>query len=200
MVLVYVDDLLITGDDMMLIQQTKTKDDLQSSFKIKKLGELKFFLGIDFARSGRGILMHQCKYALDLISHIGLAGSKPVHSPMEQNLKLTTTKFDDHITSTCDSMLSNPGPYQSLLGKLLYLTITRLDISFVVQCLRQLMHRSKTSHMEDALRVMRYVKSSPGLNILLSATYSDSLSAFCDVDWAACPNTHVCHRAFCQVW
>ncbi|XP_075098999.1 uncharacterized protein LOC142175892 [Nicotiana tabacum] len=168
-----------------------TKDDLQSSFKIKDLGELKFFLGIEFTRSDKRILMHQRKYALELISDLGLAGSKHVHSPIEQNLKLTTTEFDDHIASTGDSVLSDPGPYQRLLGKLLYLTITRPDISFAVQCLSQFMHKPKTSHMEDALRVVRFVKSSPGLSVLLSVTRSYSLSAFYDVDWVACPNTRM---------
>lgn len=131
---------------MLLIQQTK--DDLQSSFKIKDLGELKFFLVIEFTRSDKGILMHQRKYALELISDMGLAGSKPVHALMEKNLKLTTTEFDDHIASTGDSVLSNPGTYQRLMGKLLYLTITRPDISFAVQYLSQFMHKP-----EAALRV-----------------------------------------------
>ncbi|XP_070026614.1 uncharacterized protein [Nicotiana sylvestris] len=92
-VLVYVDDLLIIGDSLVLIQQTK--DDLQSSFKIKDLGELKYFLGIEFARNGDGILMHQRKYTLELIVELGLSGSKPVACPIEPNLKLTTSKFDN---------------------------------------------------------------------------------------------------------
>lgn len=92
--------------------------------------------------------MHQRKYALELISDMGLAGSKPVHALMEKNLKLTTTEFDDHIASTGDSVLSNPGTYQRLMGKLLYLTITRPDISFAVQYLSQFMHKP-----EAALRV-----------------------------------------------
>ncbi|XP_070035172.1 uncharacterized protein [Nicotiana tomentosiformis] len=169
----------------------KTKDDLQSSFKIKDLGELKYFLGIEFTRSDKRILMHQRKYALELISDLGLAGSTHVYSLIEQNLKLTTIEFDDHIASTGDSILSNPGPYQRLLGKLLYLTITRPDILFAAQCLSQFMHKPKTSHMEDALRVVRFVKSSPSLSVLLSVTCSYSLSAFCDVDWAAFPNTRM---------
>ena len=61
----YVDDLLITGSDMRLIQETKKN--LQTKFKIKDLGELRFFLGIEYARNSEGILMHQRQYAIELI-------------------------------------------------------------------------------------------------------------------------------------
>uniref|UniRef100_A0A3Q7I802 Reverse transcriptase Ty1/copia-type domain-containing protein n=1 Tax=Solanum lycopersicum TaxID=4081 RepID=A0A3Q7I802_SOLLC len=82
-ILVYVDDLLLTGNDGFMIQHTK--DVLQTTFKIKDLGELKYFLGIEFARSEAGILMHQRKYALELVAYMGLAGAKPVTTPMDQN-------------------------------------------------------------------------------------------------------------------
>ena len=65
-VLVYVDDLLITWTNIQLIQDTKLM--LNSRFKIKDLGELRFFLGIEFARNKEGIVMHQRKNSLELIS------------------------------------------------------------------------------------------------------------------------------------
>lgn len=64
LILIYVDDMLITGDSLKQIQETK--DALQSAFKIKDLRELRYFLGIEFARSDKGITMHQRKYALQL--------------------------------------------------------------------------------------------------------------------------------------
>ncbi|XP_019253805.1 PREDICTED: uncharacterized protein LOC109232486 [Nicotiana attenuata] len=112
-----------------------------------------------------------------------------VSCPMEPNVKLTTSKFDTHIGTSDDTLLTDLGPYQRLLGKLLYLTVTRPDISFVVQSLSQFMHSPKVSHMEVALKVVRYVKSSPGLGVFLAAKCSELLSASCDADFAACPNT-----------
>lgn len=116
-VLVYVDDILIIGDDIQLIRHTKST--LQHKFKIKDLGELRYFLGIEFARSKEGILMHQRKYTIDLIADTGLSGSKPIGFPLEPNLKLTTIEFDAHVGDTADKVLTDPRPYQRLLGRLL---------------------------------------------------------------------------------
>ena len=81
MILIYVDDLLVTGSSPQLIEEAKQV--LKDNFKIKDLGSLRFFLGIEFARNSEGILMRQRKYALELISDLGLGGSKPVDTPIE---------------------------------------------------------------------------------------------------------------------
>uniref|UniRef100_A0A3Q7EDS5 Reverse transcriptase Ty1/copia-type domain-containing protein n=1 Tax=Solanum lycopersicum TaxID=4081 RepID=A0A3Q7EDS5_SOLLC len=82
-ILVYVDDLLVTGDSLRIVKETKEK--LKQVFKMKDLGELRYFLGIEFARSDQGILMHQRKYTLELISETGLSSSKPAATPMDTN-------------------------------------------------------------------------------------------------------------------
>ena len=74
-ILVYVDDLIVTGNSQTLIN--KARKDLQHSFKMKDLGELKFFLGIEVARSNEGIVMCQRKYALELVAETGMSGAKP---------------------------------------------------------------------------------------------------------------------------
>ncbi|XP_070046210.1 uncharacterized mitochondrial protein AtMg00810-like [Nicotiana tomentosiformis] len=171
-------------DDVSLIQETK--DCLQKAFKIKDLGELKYFLGIEFARSKEGILMHQIKYALELVSDMGLAGAKSVGAPMKLNQKLTTTEFDMHVGSYADYVFADPTAYQRLVGRLLFLTITRPNITFTVQCLSHFMHSPKCSHMAAALRIARYIKGSPGLGILMhSETYSQ-LTTYYDIYWLHC--------------
>jgi len=168
LVLVYVDDLLVTGNDLDEIQNVKVV--LHQKFKLKDLGELRYFPGIEFARSKEGILMSQRKYALEMISDMGLAGSKPKDTRMEQNIKLTSTKFDKSINvGTSDEALEDGGSFQKLIGKLLYLTISRPDISYAVQYLSQFMHAPKRSHYEATLHVVRYIKRQPGLGILMSS-------------------------------
>jgi len=85
-------------------------------------------------------------------------------------------------------LLSDPTIYQKLVGRLLYLTITRPDIAFTIQLLSQFMHNPNTSHMDAAIRVVKYVKQSPGLGILMSTNVDNQLTAYCDADWASCPN------------
>lgn len=85
--LLYVDDIVLTGSDLQLTSLAKVL--LHKHFKIKYLGRLKFFLGIEVARSKQGLFLTQRQYALDIISDSGLTTTKPVDFPMEQNLKLT---------------------------------------------------------------------------------------------------------------
>ena len=94
-ILVYVDDLLVTGDSLKIVKEIKEK--LKQVFKMKDLGELRYFLGIEFARSNQGILMHQRKYTLELIPETGLGSSKPASTPMDTNVKLKTKQLDEYI-------------------------------------------------------------------------------------------------------
>uniref|UniRef100_A0A1S3Y8V6 Uncharacterized mitochondrial protein AtMg00810-like n=1 Tax=Nicotiana tabacum TaxID=4097 RepID=A0A1S3Y8V6_TOBAC len=133
-VLVYVDDLLVTGNNLNLIE--KARKDLRSRVKMKDLGELKYFLGIEFSRSEKGIHMCQRKYALELLSETGLSGGKPTLTPREFNHKLTSIEFDKVFNKenlSDDRLLEDISGYQRIVGILLYLTMTRPDIAFVVQ-------------------------------------------------------------------
>ena len=86
-------------------------------------------------------------------------------------------------------LLQNPSPYSRLVGRLIYLTITRPDIMFVVHTLSQFMHAPRKPHLDATMRVLRYLKSYPGQCILYSAMSSLSLMAYCDSDWGSCPMT-----------
>ncbi|XP_016574314.1 uncharacterized mitochondrial protein AtMg00810-like [Capsicum annuum] len=163
---------------------------MYANFKIKDLGSLKYFLGIEVLKSKDGILLNQRNYALQLISEAGLSGAKVVRTPLEFNHKLTSVEFDQHLGTTNDPELEDITVYQRLIGKLLYLTITRPDICFSVQVLSQFMQHSKVSHWEAALRIVRYIKNSTGLGVLLKrGTGPTTLTGYCDSDWASYPNT-----------
>ncbi len=185
-ILVYVDDLLITGSNTDIIQSTRVK--MKQQFKMKDLGHLRFFLGLEFSRNAFGILLNQQKYSIELIADSRQGGAKPASTPLDFNQKHTSYEFD--VSTGCttdDKMLEDPGGYQRLVGRLLYLTMTRPDISFVVQALSQFMHKPKESHMHAAIRVIRYIKNAPGLSLHMSSTTSSHLFAYCDSDWATCP-------------
>ncbi|XP_019241956.1 PREDICTED: uncharacterized protein LOC109221992, partial [Nicotiana attenuata] len=155
---------------------------------MKDLGELKFFMEIEFSRSKEGIRMNQRKYALELVSELGLASGRPVATPLEFNHKLTSVAFDEFMnkgeTST-NVQLEDPWSYQRLVGRLLYLTMTRPDIASVVQVLSQHMHAPKQSHMEVAVRVVKYIKGTAGLGLFMPAKGNKELLAYCDSDWGS---------------
>lgn len=177
-VLVYVDDLIIAGNHSGDI--TAFKAYLHTCFHMKDLGKLKYFLGIEVARNREGIYLCQRKYALDIISETGLLGCKPVACPMEQHQKLGL--------STSPAMKEGE-KYRRLVGRLLYLSFTRPDICFAVNTLSQFLKNPKEDHWVAALRVVRYLKGSPGQGVLLQRNCDLTLTGWCDSDWAACPLT-----------
>lgn len=184
--LIYVDDILLTGNDLHAI--TSLKESLLKKFLIKDLGDLKYFLGIEFARSQKGIFMSQRKYALDIVHDAGLTGSKPELFPMEQNLRLT---------SESGEKLHDPSKFRRLVGRLIYLTVTRPDIVYSVRTLSQFMQVPTTHHWNAALRLLRYIKGTPGQGLLLPADNQLKLTAFCDSDWAGCRETRRSISGFC---
>ncbi|XP_020249272.1 uncharacterized protein LOC109826663 [Asparagus officinalis] len=155
-VLVYVDDLLIAGSghDAVL----KFKAYLRDCFHMKDLGVLKYFLGIEVARGPNGLFLSQRKYVLDIISEAGLLGSKPISTPMEQNHQLARVEGE---------LFSEPEKYRRLVGRLVYLMITRPELSYSVHVLAQFMSSPMIDHWEAALRVLRYLKGCPSQGILL---------------------------------
>lgn len=176
--LVYVDDLIISGNNGAAI--AKFKQYLSACFHMKDLGTLKYFLGLEVARNSTGIFLCQRKYALDIISEVGLLGAKPISSPLDPNHRLSLTK---------SALLPDPERYRRLVGRLIYLSVTRPDLSYSVHVLAQFMQSPQQDHWSAALRVVRYLKGNPGQGILLRADCDLHLYGWCDSDWASCPLT-----------
>ncbi|GKE42404.1 ribonuclease H-like domain-containing protein [Tanacetum coccineum] len=106
--LVYVDDIVITGNDLAEIEKFKVF--LKSKFQIKDLEKLKYFLGIEVLDNKEGICLSQRKYCLDLLHEYGLLAAKHVDTPLPENTTLNHIEIDD------DPLLDNTGNYQKLVG------------------------------------------------------------------------------------
>ncbi|KAK9050950.1 hypothetical protein SSX86_027575 [Deinandra increscens subsp. villosa] len=176
--LIYVDDVIVAGNSLEKIQQTK--DFLDKRFSIKDLGVLKYFLGIEVARTRKGLVLSQRKYILDILDDCGLLGCRPSSFPMEQSLKLDKDSGGPKVDAS---------QYRRLVGRLLYLQATRPDIAYSVNVLSQFVGDPRQTHMEAATRVLRYLKATPGQGILLPRDGGTNLVAYCDSDWLGCPFT-----------
>jgi len=185
-ILIYVEYILLTRNDLQEIERIKRF--LLKRFRIKDLGELKYFLGIEFSRSKKGIFMSQRKYAIDILQDSGILGARPEKFPMEQNLKLTST---DGI------VLNDPTKYRRLVGRLIYLTVTRPDIVYSVRTLSQFMQEPRKPHWDAAVRILKYIKGTPGQGLLFPSTNNLILKAFCDSDWGSCRATRRSVTGYC---
>jgi transposase InsO family protein len=186
LLVVYVDDIVITGDDSGGI--ARLKQFLQEQFHTKDLGKLRYFLGIEVARSRTGINLSQRKYALDLLEETGLLGSRPVDIPMDPNKKLLKDEGE---------LFEDPGRYRRLVGKLNYLTITRPDISYAVSVVSQFLEAPRVSHWEAITRIIRYLKRQPGLGILYRPNGHLRVEGFTSADWAGSPSDRRPTTGYC---
>ncbi|KAK1411971.1 hypothetical protein QVD17_32863 [Tagetes erecta] len=189
--LVYVDDIVLTGNNLDELKRIKSW--LSSKFLIKDLGKLKYFLGIEVFETDSGLVLSQRKYCLDLLAEFGILGAKPVGNPIEQNI-VVTNKENSYKG---DTEIVDISAYQRLIGKLIYLTLTRPDISYTVSCLSQFMHKPLESHLKIAMRLLKYLKKSPGKGNLFSKTVCFQLRGYSDSDWGKCLATRRSVSGFC---
>jgi hypothetical protein len=168
--LVYVDDIIVTGNNMETIQTIITK--LQADFAIKDLDSLSYFLGIQASRDSTGLHLRQSKYIQDLLTRASMVDSKPYRTPCTTGSKMS--KFDGDA-------LPNPSEYHQIVEALQYATLTRPDITYSVNQLCQHMQCPTSTHWTAAKRVLRYLKGTIdfGLHYTPSSLH---LSDFFDSD------------------
>ena len=188
--IVYVDDIVITGDDIQEIDSLKRQ--LQTEFKVKDLGRLKYFLGMEIARSKQGIFISQRKYTLDLLNETGKLGCRPAGTPLERNWKQRITEEDPPVERE---------RYQHLVGKLIYLSLTRPDIAFSVSVVSQFMHSPTRRHLEAVNQILRYLKGTPGKGLLFQKTSQREIEGFADADWAGSVEDSKSTTGYCtKLW
>lgn len=176
--LVYVDDLILASNNSNHCRSFKSF--LARRFHIKDLGILKYFLGIEIARSPSGLFLSQHKYTLDILNESGMLGARPTSFPMEQQ---------HHLSFDSGDPIPSLEQYHRLVRQLIYLTITRLELCYYVHLLSQFSKDPWQSHWHAVMRVLRYLKQSPRQRIILSTPSLLQLTAYCDSDWASCPMT-----------
>jgi Reverse transcriptase (RNA-dependent DNA polymerase) len=173
LVLIYVDDILITGNNIISIQHCITH--LKGKFTIRDLGTVHYFLGIEANFNEKGLCLTQTKYLIDLLKRTNMATTKLVFSPMASG---TTLSKED------SSFFDNPTLYRSVVGALQYATLTRPDISFSVNKLSQFMHQPTEMHWSAVKRILRYLAGSLDTGLQFYRKSTIQIHAYSDADWA----------------
>jgi len=145
-------------------------------------------LGLEVVRSKKGIHLCQRKYALDILEETGMLGSKPCFTPLMSN-----TKF---LFETVDK-IQNPNPYRRLISKLLYLTNTRLYITFVVQLLSQFVQEPSVRHQPVVQHILHYIKANHAHGLFFNNKYEVHIKTVSYSDWTFCPNTRYSTTDYC---
>lgn len=171
---IYVDDMIITGDNTEEIE--RLKEGQSQEFEMKNLGNLKYFLGIEVLRSKGCIFLRQKKYILDILAETGLLDCKPADTPILVNHVLEIVEGAEPASQS---------KYQRLVGKLIYLSHTRPDTAYAVGVVSQFMHRPQKDHYEAALRVVRYLKGTVGHGVLFKRNKNRGIYGYTDADWAS---------------
>ncbi|RVX18212.1 Retrovirus-related Pol polyprotein from transposon RE1 [Vitis vinifera] len=186
--IVYVDDIILTGDDTGEVERLKKV--LATEFEVKDLGQMRYFLGMEVARSRKGISISQRKYVLDLLTETGMLGCKPSDTPIKARNRMES-----------DGKPVDREKYQRLVGRLIYLSHTRPDIAFAVSVVSQYMHSPKESHLEAVYKILRYLKGSPGRGLFFKKSDSKKVEIYTDADWAGSADDRRSTTGYCTyVW
>ena len=185
---VHVDDFLSVATSKAENESFKTQ--MKSLWTISDLGEAKHCVGIAISRNvqKRTVSLSQKALIDKIVQQFGQSDSYKVSTPMDPGLKLR--QIDKSSLSKQDIEKLAKIPYRSLVGCLIYLAVgTRPDISYSVQQLSQFLDCFSYAHWNAAIRVVRYLKGSRDLELILGGDNDIRITGFTDSDWANCPDT-----------
>ena len=171
--------MVVTGNSSEVL--SKLLQQLNREFRMKDMGMIHYFLGIQVQSHDKGLFLCQQKYAEDLLAVASMSDCSPMPTPLPLQLK----KVQDQGVP-----FSNPTYFRSLAGKLQYLTLTRPDIQFALNYVCQKMHSPTVSDFTLLKRILRYVKGTLTMGISLHKDIDFTLTAYSDSDWARCNITH----------
>ncbi|KAG8499323.1 hypothetical protein CXB51_005887 [Gossypium anomalum] len=172
-VLVYVDDIVITGssvDEINCFVQM-----LHNQFALKDMGELHYFLGIEVSQSSSGSI-HLCqrKYIRELLALSSMTNARSVYTPMITSSRLSKDEGEP---------LADPTEYRSIAGALQYIVLTRPDIAHAVNRVCHFMHAPTTLHMVALKRISRYLSGTLSHGLVFRKSDLLSLVGYADANW-----------------
>eukprot|EP00253_Pinus_taeda_P014116 PITA_14116 len=172
-VVLYVDDVIFTGNDVCLIENFKSV--MKEEFEMTDMGLLRYFLGIEVDQNENGIFISQAKYVNEVLGRFNMQEYKAAINPTVMGLKLSKEDSNKDF---------DPSLYKSIVGSLMYLTATRPDIMFAVSLISRFMERPKEAHWQAAKIIMRYVRGTKNFGMLYNVSEHSDLVGYTNSDWA----------------
>ncbi|XP_070668346.1 uncharacterized mitochondrial protein AtMg00810-like [Malus domestica] len=170
--LLYVDDIIITGSNTQLIQYVIHT--LSEVFNLKDMGKLAYFLGLQVTYNfNADLFINQVKYVKDLLHKAGMDDCKSCSTPCKPHNQILTSE---------GMLLPDPTLYKSLVGAFQYLTFTRPDIAFVVNTMCQYMHAPIDLHLGMVKRILHFLKRTMHCGLTYISGGSLQLNAYSDSD------------------
>ncbi|PNX91753.1 hypothetical protein L195_g047887, partial [Trifolium pratense] len=174
-ILIYVDDILVTGSNSEFL--CKFIKQLNVPFALKDLGSLHYFLGIEVSRDEGGMYLRQTKYISDLLRKFNMENVSTCPTPM-----VTGKQF-----IAGGEPLKNPSLFRQAIGGLQYLVNTRPDIAYSVNKLSQYMCSPTVHHWQGIKRILRYLQGTKNYCLHIKPSADLDISGFSDADWATSP-------------
>ncbi|GJX40391.1 retrovirus-related pol polyprotein from transposon TNT 1-94 [Tanacetum coccineum] len=174
LVQIYVDDIIFGSTKPVFAKRFEKL--MKDNFEMSTIGEMKFFLGLQVHQSPRGIFISQSQYTLDILKKHGMEKCDTVSTPM------ATTKLDTDLQGT----LVDQTKYHSMIGRLMYLTASRLDIAFATFVCARYQARPTEKHLKEVKRIFHCLIQSINMGLWYSKDSGFELNAYADADHAGC--------------
>ena len=172
-VCLYVDDLIFTGNCTAMFDEFKKS--MMDEFEMTDLGMMHYFLGIEIVQSDDGIFLSQKKYVGEILDRFQMNDCNPVNTSVECGLKLHKDPEGKKVNNTL---------YKQIVGSLMYLTATRLDIMYSVSLISRYMENLTEMHLLAAKRILHYLQGTREFGLFYKKGEKSNLFGFTDSNYA----------------
>jgi len=164
--------LLITRDNHEEIECLKIE--LQKEFEMTDLSKASYYLGTEIHKSKNGIFISQRAYIKKLLQKLDLQDCNPSNLPMDLKIQLQKNTG----TSKADTMA-----YKSLVGSLLYLANTRLNVYYTISCILRYMENPEIAHFQATKKILQYLSGTINYGVFMPIANKNLYHTYVDADW-----------------
>jgi hypothetical protein len=180
-IIVYVDDILVTGNDTVRMELVRKS--LSQEYSMTDLGQLTYYIEVEYAKHPKKIVLTQRAYIEKTLRELGLAKAKPIATPMPEGLRLEIDMKEEIAGELVFEELIPPTPYRQLVGTIRQMVHTRPNVMFASRVVSRYLQTPQCSHMKAAEHIMQYLKGTSQWGILCRNGETTKLKGFCDADY-----------------